>query len=29
VDSRLHRARRKLREKLTGRLIRQGGEHGL
>jgi RNA polymerase sigma-70 factor (ECF subfamily) len=29
VDSRLHRARRKLREKLTGRLGRQGGEHGL
>jgi len=29
VDSRLHRARRKLREKLAGRLIRQGGEHGL
>jgi len=29
VDSRLHRARRKLREKLTGRLGRQGGEYGL
>jgi len=29
VDSRLHRARRKLREKLTGHLGRQGGEHGL
>jgi RNA polymerase sigma-70 factor (ECF subfamily) len=29
VDSRLHRARRKLREKLAGRLARQGGEHGL
>jgi len=29
VDSRLHRARQKLREKLAGRLIRQGGEHGL
>jgi RNA polymerase sigma-70 factor (ECF subfamily) len=29
VDSRLHRARRRLREKLTGRLGRQGGEHGL
>src|SRR4030043_1195359 len=26
VDSRLHRARRQLREKLTGRLGRQGGE---
>ncbi len=29
VDSRLHRARRKLREKLAGRLGRQGGEYGL
>jgi len=29
VDSRLHRARRKLREKLAGRLGRQGGENGL
>ncbi len=29
VDSRLHRARRKLREKLAGRLTRQGGEHGV
>lgn len=29
VDSRLHRARRKLRAKLTGRLGRQGGENGL
>jgi RNA polymerase sigma-70 factor (ECF subfamily) len=29
VDSRLHRARRKLREKLAGQLGRQGGEHGL
>jgi RNA polymerase sigma-70 factor (ECF subfamily) len=29
VDSRLHRARRKLREKLAGHLGRQGGEHGL
>jgi len=29
VDSRLHRARRKLREKLAGRLDRQGGGNGL
>jgi RNA polymerase sigma-70 factor (ECF subfamily) len=29
VDSRLHRARRKLREKLTGRLAGQGGDHGM
>jgi RNA polymerase sigma-70 factor (ECF subfamily) len=29
VDSRLHRARRKLREKLAGRLDGQGGDHGL
>ena len=29
VDSRLHRARRKLREKLIGRLGLQGGEYGL
>ena len=29
VDSRLHRARRKLREKLMGRLGRPGGENGL
>jgi RNA polymerase sigma-70 factor (ECF subfamily) len=29
VDSRLHRARRKLREKLAGRLGRQGGGDGL
>jgi len=29
VDSRLHRARRKLRDKLSGRLGRQGGEYGL
>jgi len=29
VDSRLHRARRKLRDKLAGRLGRQGGEYGL
>ena len=29
VDSRLHRARRKLREKLAGRLDWQGGDHGL
>jgi RNA polymerase sigma-70 factor (ECF subfamily) len=29
VDSRLHRARRRLREKLQGRLGRQGEEHGL
>lgn len=29
VDSRLHRARRKLRETLAGRLGRQGGDDGL
>jgi len=29
VDSRLHRARRKLRDKLAGRLGRQGGEYDL
>jgi RNA polymerase sigma-70 factor (ECF subfamily) len=29
VDSRLHRARQKLREKLTAQLSRQGGDNGL
>jgi RNA polymerase sigma-70 factor (ECF subfamily) len=29
VDSRLHRAREKLRQRLTSTLFRQGGSHGL